>query len=151
MHSGLDHVRDCPSVPADMSSERSDDFSLLGHESKLPASPEEAKLETFTNKSPGRPYTIDLDCPEFSSLCPVTGQPDTALISIRYVPDKLCIESKSLKFYLASYRNCAAFNEAVANRIADDITSAVAPRGLELRAEFAARGGISLSVEGSHP
>ena len=89
MHSGLDHVRDCPSVPADMSSERSDDFSLLGHESKLPASPEEAKLETFTNKSPGRPYTIDLDCPEFSSLCPVTGQPDSAHIHISYIPAEL--------------------------------------------------------------
>ena len=151
MHSGLDHVRDCPSVPADMSSERSDDFSLLGHESKLPASPEEAKLETFTNKSPGRPYTIDLDCPEFSSLCPVTGQPDTALITIRYVPDNLCLETKSLKFYLASFRNNAAFNEAVANRIADDIISAVSPRTLEMRAEFAARGGISLSLEISHP
>ena len=66
-------------------------------------------------------------------------------------PDRDCIETKSLKFYLASYRNCAAFNEAVANRIADDITAAVAPRGLEMRAEFAARGGISLSVEVSHP
>ena len=127
-------------------------LTLLGSSDvPFPASPEEATLESFDNPSPDRDYWIELDCPEFSSLCPVTGQPDTALISIRYVPDKLCIETKSLKFYLASYRNCAAFNEAVANRIADDITSAVAPRGLELRAEFAARGGISLSVEVSHP
>jgi len=132
--------------------EKSPELTLLGKSDvPFPASPEEATLETFENPSPDRDYWIELDCPEFSSLCPVTGQPDTALISIRYVPDKLCIETKSLKFYLASYRNCAAFNESVANRIADDITAAVAPRGLELRAEFAARGGISLSVEISHP
>ncbi len=132
--------------------EKSPELTLLGSSDvPFPASPEEATLESFDNPSPDRDYWIELDCPEFSSLCPVTGQPDTALISIRYVPDKLCIETKSLKFYLASYRNCAAFNEAVANRISDDITAAVAPRGLELRAEFAARGGISLSVEVSHP
>ncbi len=132
--------------------EKSPGLTLLGNSDvPFPASPEEATLESFDNPNPGRDYWIELDCPEFSSLCPVTGQPDTALISIRYVPDKLCIETKSLKFYLASYRNCAAFNEAVANRIADDIIAAVAPRGLEMRAEFAARGGISLSVEVSHP
>ena len=97
MHSWLDHVRDCPSVAADMSSGPSDDFSLLGHESRLPASPEEAKLETFPNKSPDRAYTIDLDCPEFSSLCPVTGQPDTAHMHISYVPAESCLETKALK------------------------------------------------------
>ena len=141
-----------PSPPMSNDNEKSPELTLLGKSDvPFPASPEEATLETFENPSPDRDYWIELDCPEFSSLCPVTGQPDTALISIRYVPDNLCIETKSLKFYLASYRNCAAFNESVANRIADDITAAVAPRGLELRAEFAARGGISLSVEISHP
>ena len=132
--------------------EQSPELTLLGKSDvPFPASPDEAKLESFDNPSPGRDYWIELDCPEFSSLCPVTGQPDTALISIRYVPDNLCLETKSLKFYLASFRNNAAFNEAVANRIADDIIAAVSPRTLEMRAEFAARGGISLSLEISHP
>ncbi len=132
--------------------EQSPELTLLGKSDvPFPASPDEATLESFDNPSPGRDYWIELDCPEFSSLCPVTGQPDTALISIRYVPDNLCLETKSLKFYLASFRNNAAFNEGIANRIADDIIAAVSPRALEMRAEFAARGGISLSVEISHP
>ena len=132
--------------------EKSPELTLLGKSDvPFPASPNEAKLESFDNPSPGRDYWIELGCPEFSSLCPVTGQPDTALITIRYVPGNLCLETKSLKFYLASYRNFAAFNEEVANRIADDIIAAVAPRGMEMRAEFASRGGISLSVEVSHP
>jgi len=151
MHSGLDHVRDCPSVPADMSSERSDDFSLLGHESKLPASPEEAKLETFTNKSPGRPYTIDLDCPEFSSLCPVTGQPDSAHIHISYIPAELCVETKSLKYYLASFRNLPSFNEEIVNRILDDLVEVIQPTRMEVVGQFSPRGGISLTASASYP
>ena len=151
MHSGLDHVRDCPSVPADMSSERSDDFSLLGHESKLPASPEEAKLETFTNKSPGRPYTIDLDCPEFSSLCPVTGQPDSAHIHISYIPAGLCVETKSLKYYLASFRNLPSFNEEIVNRILDDLVEVIQPTRMEVVGQFSPRGGISLTASASYP
>ena len=151
MYSGLDHVRDCPSVPADMSSERSDDFSLLGHESKLPASPEEAKLETFTNKSPGRPYTIDLDCPEFSSLCPVTGQPDSAHIHISYIPAELCVETKSLKYYLASFRNLPSFNEEIVNRILDDLVEVIQPTRMEVVGQFSPRGGISLTASASYP
>ena len=151
MHSGLDHVRDCPSVPADMSSERSDDFSLLGHESKLPASPEEAKLETFANKSPGRPYTIDLDCPEFSSLCPVTGQPDSAHIHISYIPAELCVETKSLKYYLASFRNLPSFNEEIVNRILDDLVEVIQPTRMEVVGQFSPRGGISLTASASYP
>ena len=151
MYSGLDHVRDCPSVPADMSSEGSDDFSLLGHESKLPASPEEAKLETFTNKSPGRPYTIDLDCPEFSSLCPVTGQPDSAHIHISYIPAELCVETKSLKYYLASFRNLPSFNEEIVNRILDDLVEVIQPTRMEVVGQFSPRGGISLTASASYP
>ena len=96
------------------------DFALLGKSDvSFPSSPEKATLETFENPSPGRDFWIELNCPEFSSLCPVTGQPDTAQITIRYVPNELCIETKSLKFYLASYRNQPGFNEAIANQITD--------------------------------
>jgi 7-cyano-7-deazaguanine reductase len=88
---------------------------------------------------------------EFTSLCPVTGQPDFGRIEIRYVPDKLCVESKSLKFYLTGYRNTRSFNEEVLNRILDDLVSACRPRRMRVRGEFAARGGISLTVEATHP
>ncbi len=151
MHSWLDHVRDCPSVAADMSSGPSDDFSLLGHESRLPASPEEAKLETFPNKSPDRAYTIDLDCPEFSSLCPVTGQPDTAHMHISYVPAESCLETKALKYYLASFRNQPAFNEEIVNRILDDLVAAARPARMTVVGEFSPRGGISLTGSASYP
>ena len=134
-----------------MSSGSADDFSLLGHESRLPASPEEAKLETFTNKSPGRAYTIDLDCPEFSSLCPVTGQPDSAHIHISYVPAEWCVETKSLKYYLASFRNLPSFNEEIVNRILDDLVEAIKPARMEVVGQFSPRGGISLTASASYP
>jgi 7-cyano-7-deazaguanine reductase len=128
------------------------DLTLLGRsETSLPSSPEEATLETFDNKNKSRDYWIKLDCPEFSSLCPVTGQPDSARISIRYVPDALCVETKSLKFYLASFRNQPGFNEEIANRIADDLIAVCNPRKLVVEAQFAPRGGISLMVEVVHP
>ncbi len=137
-------------MPSDPSA--SPPFRLLGKSDvPFPPSPDEASLETFANPRPGRSYWIELDCPEFSSLCPVTGQPDTARVRIRYVPGALCVETKSLKFYLASYRNQAAFNESVANRIADDLIAACGPERLQLTAEFAPRGGISLTVEVEHP
>ncbi|CAN5864925.1 preQ(1) synthase [soil metagenome] len=128
------------------------DLSLLGRsEHKLPASPDEATLETFPNRTPGRNYRITLNCPEFSSLCPVTGQPDCAHVEIVYVPNELCIETKSLKFYLASYRNHPLFNEAIVNRILDDIVKACAPKQLTVRGEFGARGGIQLTCEARFP
>ena len=139
----------CPVVI--MSSGSADDFSLLGHESRLPASPEEAKLETFANKSPGRAYTIELDCPEFSSLCPVTGQPDSAHIHINYVPAELCVETKSLKYYLASFRNLPSFNEEIVNRILDDLVEAIKPARMEVVGQFSPRGGISLTASASYP
>lgn len=133
------------------SSNETNDLSLLGRsESRLPAAPEEATLEVFPNRSPGRDYWIQLDCPEFTSLCPVTGQPDFARIQIRYVPDEQCVETKSLKFYLASFRNRPSFNEEVVNRILDDLVAAVSPRQMTIRGEFGSRGGISLSVEAEH-
>jgi 7-cyano-7-deazaguanine reductase len=121
-------------------------LTLLGKsEARLPASPSEAKLETFPNPSK-RTYRIRFETADFTSLCPVTGQMDFAQITIEYVPARLCVESKSLKFYLASYRNERAFNEAVANRILDDFIRACAPREAVVTAEFSARGGIALTV-----
>ncbi len=128
------------------------DLTLLGHsESRLPASPEEAKLETFPNCRPGRRFWITLDCPEFSSLCPVTGQPDTAHIVIRYVPGERCVETKSLKFYMASFRNLPAFNEEIVNRILDDLVAAMQPVEITVNGKFSPRGGIQLTAEAKWP
>jgi len=125
-------------------------LTLLGKsEAKLPASPADARLETFPNPSK-RSYRIRFETADFTSLCPVTGQMDFAQITIEYVPARLCVESKSLKFYLASFRNERAFNEAVTNRILDDFVSACAPREASVTAEFSARGGIALTVRAEH-
>src|SRR3954468_24987224 len=125
-------------------------LTLLGRsEAGLPSSPAEAQLETFPSPAP-RPYTIRFETADFTSLCPVTGQMDFAQIVIEYVPDKLCIESKSLKFYLASFRNERAFNEAVTNRILDDFVAACAPRSATVTAEFSPRGGIGLTVRAEY-
>ena len=126
-------------------------LTLLGRsETKLPASPAEARLETFPNPSK-RAYRIRFETADFTSLCPVTGQMDFAQITIEYVPAKLCVESKSLKFYLASFRNERAFNEAVTNRILDDFVRACSPRQASVTAEFSARGGIALTVRADYP
>lgn len=126
-------------------------LTLLGKsEAKLPASPSEARLETFPNPA-RRDYRIRFETADFTSLCPVTGQMDFATITIEYVPNELCVESKSLKFYLASYRNERAFNEAVTNRILDDFVRACRPREATVTAEFSARGGIALTVRASFP
>jgi 7-cyano-7-deazaguanine reductase len=127
------------------------DLTLLGRsESKLPTSPTEARLETFPNPA-RRKYRIHFETDDFTSVCPVTGQPDFARIDIDYVPDRLCVESKSLKFYLASYRNERAFNEAVTNHILDDFVKACAPREAIVTAQFSARGGIMLTVRAQFP
>lgn len=127
-------------------------LNLLGRsEHRLPASPDEACLETFPNRTPGRHYTIHLSAPDFASLCPVTGQPDSAHIEILYIPDTLCVETKSLKFYLASYRNHASFNESIVNRILDDLVKACAPKQAIVRGRFAPRGGIQLTCEARFP
>jgi len=127
-------------------------LSLLGtSENRLPANPDEAQLETFANQRPNRRYWITLNCPEFSSLCPVTGQPDSARLVIRYVPGERCVETKSLKFYLASFRNQPAFNEEIVNRILDDLVAALAPVEMIVRGEFAPRGGIQLTTEATFP
>ncbi|MFL6543092.1 MAG: preQ(1) synthase [Chthoniobacterales bacterium] len=126
-------------------------LTLLGRsETKLPKSPAAAQLETFPNPAK-RPYRIRLETADFTSLCPVTGQTDFAQITIEYVPKKVCVETKSLKFYLASYRNECAFNEAVTNRILDDFVAACSPREATIVAEFSARGGIALTVRATYP
>ena len=138
-----------PHMPA---REDLENLSLLGKpDSRLPASPDEARLETFGNQRVGRRYWITLNCPEFSSLCPVTGQPDSARIVICYIPGDTCVETKSLKFYLASYRNQPAFNEEIVNRILDDLVRIMQPTELIVRGEFAARGGIQLTAEATYP
>jgi len=126
-------------------------LTLLGRsETTLPAKPTGETLETFQNPSRHR-YCIRFESADFTSLCPITGQADFARITIEYQPAKRCIESKSLKFYLASYRNERAFNEEVTNRILDDLVRACAPRKMTVQAEFAARGGISLTITATYP
>jgi len=141
-----------PTLSAVAKRKRAGQLTLLGQsEPRLPASPAEARLETFPNPAPERNYRIHFETDDFTSVCPVTGQPDFARIDIDYVPDRLCVESKSLKFYLASYRNERAFNEAVTNHILDDFVKACAPREAVVTAQFSARGGIALTVRAAYP
>lgn len=107
-------------------------------------------LERFENPEPARDFEITFDCPEFTCLCPLTGQPDFARIEISYVPDAWCVESKSLKNYLWSYRNEGAFHEKVTNAIADDLVAALGPRKLKVSGHFNIRGGIGAVVVVSH-
>lgn len=107
-------------------------------------------LETFPNPNPERPYEIRFECPEFTCLCPRTGQPDFATIRIRYVPALRCVELKSLKLYLWSYRDEGAFHEAVTNRILDDLVAATEPREMEVEGDFLVRGGIHTVVRARH-
>lgn len=104
------------------------------------------ELETFPNPQPGRDYEIEMVCPEFTCLCPRTGQPDFATFTIEYVPEALCVELKSLKLYLWSFRDEGHFHEAVTNRVLDDLVRAVAPRRMRIAAEFRVRGGIHTRV-----
>jgi 7-cyano-7-deazaguanine reductase len=108
------------------------------------------ELEVFPNPTPGRDYLIHMDIPEFTCLCPKTGQPDFATLILDYIPDKKCVELKSLKLYIWSYRNEGAFHEAVTNRIVDDLVAALKPRYLRLAAKFYVRGGIFTTVVAEH-
>ncbi len=108
-------------------------------------------LETFENPKPGRDYEITFECPEFTCVCPMTGQPDFAHITIVYVPDQRCVELKSLKLYLWSFRDQGHFHEAVTNKILDDLVAAVAPRQMEVTGMFNVRGGISTEVVATFP
>ena len=107
-------------------------------------------LDTFENPNPERDYTIHIDTPEFTCLCPITGQPDFATIEIQYVPDQLCLELKALKLYFWSYRDVGAFHEAVTNRILDDLKNTISPRFMRLSARFNVRGGLYTTVIAEH-
>ena len=125
-------------------------LTLLGKHSEFFSTPDEAKLEAFPNRTPGRPYIVTLETHEFSSLCPVTGQPDSCHLTITYSPQDKVLETKSLKYYLVSYRNYPAFNEHVVNSILDDLVEAVQPRWMRVEGRFGARGGIQLTTLAEH-
>jgi 7-cyano-7-deazaguanine reductase len=108
------------------------------------------ELETFPNPRPERDYEISMECPEFTCVCPRTGQPDFATIRINYVADKLCVELKSLKLYLWSYRDEGAFHEAVINRILDDLVQACRPRKMTVVGDFNVRGGIHTVIRAEY-
>ena len=127
-----------------------EELKQLGKPTVYPNHPDEAELDTFENKVLNRKYTIICDCPEFTHICPITGQPDFAKIIITYVPDKKCIESKSLKLYLSSFRNVGTFHEAVTNKILDDIIKAADPFEAKIVGDFNTRGGISIQVIAEH-
>lgn len=108
-------------------------------------------LDTFPNPRPGRDYLVHFECPEFTCLCPITGQPDFATVTIAYTPAELCVELKSLKLYLWSFRDQGAFHEAVTNQICDHLVAAIAPRALTVTAKFWVRGGITTTVTVTAP
>lgn len=122
------------------------DLTLLGKEKNRPSK----KLETFPNKHQGRDYVITLETDEFTCLCPMTGQPDFASITINYTPDKKIVESKSLKLYFWSFRNEGTFHEHIANVILDDLVAALDPKWCEVIAEFSVRGGIAITIKAEH-
>jgi len=134
-----------------MDKKRFSALTLLGAgERHYPQHPSEAHLETFDNLYADRDYVIEFDCPEFTSLCPVTGQPDFGHIVLRYVPDKKCVESKSLKLYLFSFRNENTFHEEAVNTILDAVVKACSPRRAEVVGRFRPRGGISINVKATY-
>ena len=115
----------------------------------MPSRPSK-RLQTFVNPAPGRDYRIHMEIPEFTCLCPLTGQPDFAVLSLEYIPERLCVELRSLKLYVWSFRDEGAFHEAVTNRICDDLVKALRPRYLRLTAKFNVRGGIATSIVAEH-
>jgi 7-cyano-7-deazaguanine reductase len=117
--------------------------------SSMPSKPSKS-LETFPNPAPQRDYEIRFECPEFTCVCPMTGQPDFATIRIQYTPDQRCVELKSLKLYLWSFRDEGHFHEAVTNRILDDLVGALEPRHLRIEGDFMVRGGIHTVVVAEH-
>lgn len=123
------------------------DLSLLkAGKTVYPDSPDKARLETFPNRYQSRDYLIEFYCPEFTSLCPITGQPDFATISIRYVPGEKCLESKSLKLYVFAFRSTGMFHEEITNRILDDLVAVCAPKWARVIGRMNARGGITIDV-----
>lgn len=128
--------------------QRFSDLTLLkSSENKYPTAPGQSQLEAFDNIYQDRDYVITFDCPEYTSLCPVTNQPDFGHIIIRYIPDKKCIESKSLKLFLFSFRNQNTFHEESVNSILDALVKTCSPRKAEVVGKFRPRGGIAINVK----
>ena len=117
----------------------------------MPEVPSSELLETFVNQFPQRDYVIEIVCPEFTSMCPKTGQPDFGTLRLRYIPDRLCVELKSFKLYLWSFRDEGHFHEALTNQICDDLAAAPKPRAIEVVGDFNVRGGIHTVVTARHP
>lgn len=115
----------------------------------MPSQPSK-DLSTFENPNPERDYTIEIRIPEFTCLCPLSGQPDFATLFLDYIPDRKCVELKSLKLYIWSFRDTGAFHEAVTNQILDELVAALQPRYMRLKSEFNVRGGLSTSVVGEY-
>ena len=127
-------------------------LTLLGQsKTEYPNSPDTATLEAFENRYADRDYWVEFDCPEFTALCPMTGQPDFGHITVSYIPDKLCVESKSLKLYIFSFRNHGSFHEEVVNRILDDVVKTIQPRIATVKGVFNPRGGIAITAEANYP
>ena len=128
------------------------DFELLGKSvNEPPRSPAEAQIDTFENRSQKRDYKVHFHCGDFTSLCPITKQSDFAEIEIEYIPGEKCIESKSLKYYLQSFRNQKMFNEDIVNTIIEDLSKACQPKWMQVIGSFAPRGGISLTAMAEYP
>ena len=123
-----------------------DSVTLLGNANAMPSK----MLETFPNPNPNRDFHIHMEIPEFTCLCPKTGQPDFAVIILDYIPNQLCVELKSLKLYMVSFRNEGCFHEAITNRILDDLVAATLPRFMRVTAKFYVRGGIFTNVIAEH-
>jgi 7-cyano-7-deazaguanine reductase len=129
-----------------------DSISILKSSStNIPKSPDQAEIQTFNNPYTDRDYWIEFVCPEYTSLCPVTGQPDFGEIQIRYIPNKKCIESKSLKLYLFAFRNQGIFYEHATNKILDDLVRSCSPKKMNITGRFTPRGGISITVSVGYP
>ena len=138
-------------MPHEKTPERFSGLSLLkASENRYPTRPDEARLEAFKNIYSDRDYIITFDCPEYTSLCPVPNQPDFGHIIIRYIPDKLCVESKSLKLYLYSFRNSNTFHEESVNTILDALVNLCKPRKAEVVGHFRPRGGIAIHVKATY-
>lgn len=129
-----------------MAKPKYDDLTLLGAAAKLPASPAEARLETVPNPHPGECYLVRFTCPEFTCLCPITGQPDFAHLVIDYVPDRRLVESKSLKLHLGAYRNQGAFHEESTVAIAKRLIATLKPHWLRIAGYWYPRGGMPIDV-----
>lgn len=134
-----------------MNKEKEDKLTILGKTIKgFPESPDTARLETFTNSYPSNDYWVTLECPEYTSLCPKTGQPDFGNITIKYRPHEKCIETKSLKLFIFSFRKVGIFVEDAVNKILNRVVDAVEPKELVVKGEFNVRGGISIVVEAEY-